>query len=57
MAEQMIKLPGDMRRLGGIINRLLSGERDPDKLSKGMDQSGRQLVLDLLEELNKLAAQ
>lgn len=36
MAEYMIQVPGDMRQLGGIINRLLQGERDPDVLCKGM---------------------
>jgi hypothetical protein len=56
MAEQMINTQGDMRQLGGQIKRLLDGERDADVLCKGMGPSGRQLVLNLLEELNKLAA-
>ena len=56
MAEQMINTQGDMRLLGGQIKRLLDGERDADVLCKGMGPSGRQLVLNLLEELNKLAA-
>jgi len=57
MAQYMIQIPGDMRQLGGIINRLLNGERDPDVLSKGMGPSGEQLVLNILDELNKLSPQ
>jgi hypothetical protein len=57
MAEQMINTQGDMRLLGGQIKRLLDGERNPDVLCKGMGPSGQQLVLSLLEELNKLAEQ
>ena len=57
MAEQMINTQGDMRLLGGQIKRLLDGERNPDVLCKGMGPSGQQLVLGILEELNKLAAQ
>lgn len=57
MAEYMIQVPGDMRQLGGIINRLLKGERDPKVLCEGMGPSGEQLVLDILEELNRLAPQ
>ena len=57
MAEQMINTQGDMRLLGGQIKRLLDGERNPDVLSKGMGPSGQQLVLGILEELNKLATQ
>lgn len=57
MAEYMIQVPGDMRQLGGIINRLLQGERDPDVLCKGMGPSGEQLVLNILNELNQLAPQ
>jgi hypothetical protein len=55
MAEQMINTQGDMRLLGGQIKRLLDGERDPDVLCKGMGTSGKELVLNLLDELNKLA--
>lgn len=57
MAEYMIQVPGDMRQLGGIINRLLQGERDPDVLCKGMGPSGEQLVLNILDELNQLTPQ
>lgn len=57
MAEQMINTQGDMRLLGGQIKRLLDGERNPDVLTKGMGPSGQQLVLGILDELNKLAEQ
>jgi len=56
MAEQMTQAPGDMAQLGGQMKRLVDGERDPDLLCKGMGPSGEQLMLSLLEELNKLAA-
>ncbi len=57
MAEQMTQTTGDLRLLGGIMRRLVNGERDPDTLCKGMGPSGEQLVLSLLEELNKLSLQ
>ena len=54
MAEQMLRVGGDMARLGGIMRKLIDGERDADVLTKGMDPRGQQLVLDLLAELGKL---
>ncbi|MGD8572767.1 MAG: hypothetical protein PVG89_13680 [Gammaproteobacteria bacterium] len=54
MSEQMTRVGGDMGKLGGIMRKLLDGERDPDELGKGMDKMGQQLVLNLLEEINKL---
>lgn len=54
MAEQMMKAGGDMARLGGMMRRLVDGERDADKLTKGMGALGKQLVLNLLDELAKL---
>ena len=57
MAEQMTRAEGDMRLLGGNMQRLLKGERDADLLCKGMGVSGSQLMLSLLEELNKLGKQ
>lgn len=57
MAEQMTAAPGDMARLGGNMKRLVDGERDPDILCKGMGASGEQLMLNLIDELNKLAPQ
>ena len=57
MAEQMTAAPGDMARMGGNIKRLVDGERDADVLCKGMAHSGEQLMLNLIDELNKLAPQ
>ncbi len=54
MAEQMTAAGGDMARLGGIMRRLLNGERDADTLCKGMGARGESLVLSILEELAKL---
>ena len=55
MAEQMTQAGGDMRNLGGIIRKMINGERDAKLLSKGMGVQGRQLVDSILEELHKLA--
>ena len=57
MAEQMTNTEGDMRQLGGMMKRLLDGERDPDVLTKKMTTNGKQLVMQLLDELNKLGLQ
>jgi hypothetical protein len=57
MAEQMVQAQGDLRLLGGIMHKLVNGERDPDVLCKGMGRSGEQLVLSILDELNRLAVQ
>lgn len=45
-----------MRRLAGIIRPLINGERDPNRLCKGMDANGEQLVRDILSELGRLEA-
>ncbi len=55
MAEQMLRAGGDMARLGGIMRRLVNGERDFEELSKGMGGLGRTLLLDILSELGKSA--
>ena len=54
MAEQMSKVGGDMSRLAAIIRPLINGERDPDVLCARLDARGRQLVLQILDELGKL---
>ncbi len=54
MAEQMLRAGGDMARLGGIMRRLVNGERDADVLARGMGALGRQLVLDIVDELARL---
>ncbi|HNQ03029.1 MAG TPA: hypothetical protein PKH69_00305 [Thiobacillaceae bacterium] len=53
MAEQMLRAGGDMARLGGIMRRLVNGERDPDALGRGMGALGHQLLLDILNELGQ----
>ncbi|MBK1706220.1 hypothetical protein [Halochromatium glycolicum] len=54
MAEQMSSVGGPMARLAAIIRPLINGERDAQQLTRGMDSQGRQLVLDLLDELSRL---
>jgi len=54
MAEQMSNVGGPMARLAGIVRPLINGERDLDRLCKGMDSQGEQLVLGILAELKKL---
>ncbi len=56
MAEQMSQAGGDMAQLGGIMKKLLDGERDPDILCKNMGASGTSLVQSILDELAKLQA-
>jgi hypothetical protein len=53
MAEQMVKAGGDMARLGGIMRRLVDGERDEARLTRGMGELGRKLVRDILAELER----
>ena len=57
MAEQMLRAGSDMARLGGVMRRLVNGERDADALMKGMGPLGRQLLLDILSELGKAGLQ
>ncbi len=54
MAETMLHSGGDMARLSGIMHPLISGEREPEKLTRGMSAQGEALVLALLAELSKL---
>jgi hypothetical protein len=54
MAEQMSTVGGPMARLAAVIRPLINGERDPQRLCKGMDSQGERLVLDILAELGKL---
>ena len=56
MAEQMNNVGGPLARLAGVIRPLINGERDPDRLTRGMDSQGERLVLDILSELGKLEA-
>jgi hypothetical protein len=54
MAEQMRRAGGPMARLAGAIRPLINGERDPQRLAKGMDGKTEQLLLSILNELGKL---
>ncbi|MEE9303099.1 MAG: hypothetical protein V3U84_04855 [Thiotrichaceae bacterium] len=56
MAEQMSNAGGDMSRLGGIMKKIIDGERDPEVLSVGMSQQGRSLLLSILDELGRTQA-
>lgn len=53
MATQMSNAGGDMSHLGGIMKRLVDGERDVEILCEGMGAQGRSLVLSILDELAK----
>ncbi len=55
MAEQMTAAGGDMRNLGGIIRKMINGEREPKVLARGMGVQGRQLVDSILDELAKMS--
>jgi len=57
MAEQMLKAGGDMARLGGIMRRLVNGERDVEQLARGMSALGRGLLIGILDELARLRPQ
>jgi hypothetical protein len=54
MAEQMVRAGGDMAKLGGMMRKLVNGERDADKLANGMSVQGQELVYSILTELGKL---
>lgn len=54
MSTQMTRVGGDMGKLGGIMRRMVNGERNADELSKDMSIQGRSLVASILEELGKL---
>lgn len=53
MAEQMTAAGGDMKYLGGIMRKMVNGERDPEELTKGMGMQGQSLVQSILQELGK----
>jgi len=55
MAEQMVRAGGDMAKLGSMMKKLVDGERDADKLAKGMNVQGQELMYSILTELGKLA--
>ncbi len=51
MAQQMLQAGGDMARLSAILRPLVEGERDAEKLTKGMGDEGEKLVLQIIKEL------
>ena len=55
MSEQMVRAGGDMAKMGAMMGKLVAGERDADKLAKGMNVQGQELVYSILTELGKLA--
>ena len=57
MAEQMSQVGGDMARLASVIRPLVNGERDPERLFRGMSVQGQSLVLAIIEELGRLRSQ
>jgi hypothetical protein len=54
MADQMSRAGGSLARLAAVIRPLIDGERDADRLCRGMDTQGAQLVVDILRELGQL---
>ena len=56
MSEQMTEAGGDMRMLGNLLQRLVKGERDANRLCKGLSAQCNSLVNCILQELGKLEA-
>ncbi|MCG7867561.1 MAG: hypothetical protein JAY74_14515, partial [Candidatus Thiodiazotropha taylori] len=54
MADQMSKAGGPMAHLAAVIRPMINGEREADKLCKGMDSRTEQMVLGILAELKQL---
>jgi hypothetical protein len=54
MGEQMSGAGGDMARLAGSFRALIDGERDAEKLARGMSAQGHSLLMSILEELARL---
>ena len=57
IAGQMSKAGGDMTKLAAIMRPLINGERNPDKLCRGMDSRGEALTLEILRALAQLEEQ
>ncbi len=53
-ATQMRQAGGDMTRLSALLRPLLDGERDANKLCQNLSPLAEKLLLDILENLNKL---
>lgn len=54
MSEQMMLGGGDLAQLAGKIKSLVDGERDMEKLSKGLGAQATSLLESILAELAKL---
>lgn len=54
MAEQMTRAGGDMASIGGIMKRLIDGERDLDLLTRGMPKQAQDLTISIVNELAAL---
>lgn len=54
LADQMNAMGGDMRGLAASFRPLVDGERDIEKLSRGLSPTGHALLLDILAELAQL---
>ncbi len=57
MAEQMTQTEGSMRQLGGALRYLVQGEWEIKILTRGMDEKGKKLISDIIDELHKLNSQ
>jgi hypothetical protein len=55
MAEVMVQVGGDMGRLGGLMRRLVNGERDAERLTRNMGAQGISLVHAILDQLATLS--
>jgi len=53
MADQMSRAGGPMARLASTIRPMISGQREPDVLCKGVDDKTEQVLLGILAELKK----
>ncbi|MDQ7075701.1 MAG: hypothetical protein Q9O24_11250 [Gammaproteobacteria bacterium] len=56
MAQQMQQAGGDMKNMGGLLRRLINGERNYDQLGKKLGKQAESLLTSLLAELGKLEA-
>jgi len=54
LANQMTQSHGDMMQMGGIMRKLVDGERDVEKLQDGMTERGQKFVQDIIDELREM---
>ncbi|MDH5648064.1 MAG: hypothetical protein OEY67_00295 [Gammaproteobacteria bacterium] len=54
LAKQMTQSHGDMQQMGGIMGKLVDGERDVEQLTQRMGEQGRKLVQDIIAELKNM---